>query len=116
MRYIELNPVRAGLVHGPAEFRWSSHAHHVGRAVDPMITDHPVYWGLGNTPFERQAAYRHLFEHAPPDDEVALIRRSTHGGWLLGAAEAMARLAPGRPLLARKAGRPRLPGPDSVPE
>jgi putative transposase len=115
MRYIELNPVRAGLVHGPAEFRWSSHGHHVGRVVDPLINDHPVYWALGNTPFERQAAYRHLFEHEPPDEELATIRRSTHGGWLLGAVDAVARVTPSRRPVARKAGRPRLPSPDSVP-
>jgi len=115
MRYIELNPVRAGRVNGPAEFRWSSHAHHVGRAVDPMITDHPVYWALGNTPFERQAAYRLLFEQGPPDDELAMIRRSTHGGWLLGTADAAARLTSARRPLARRAGRPRRRSPDSVP-
>jgi putative transposase len=115
MRYIELNPVRAGLAHGPAEFRWSSHAHHVGRAVDPLVNDHPVYWALGNTPFERQAAYRHLFEHEPPDDELAAIRRATHGGWLLGTPEMAARLASNRRPLARRAGRPRLSKQHSVP-
>jgi putative transposase len=87
----------------------------VGRAVDPLISDHPVYWALGNTPFERQAAYRHLFEHEPSDDELATIRRSTHGGWLLGAADAVARATPSRRPVARKAGRPRLPNLDSVP-
>ena len=107
MRYIELNPVRAGFVHDPSEFTWSSHAHHVGRAIDPLINDHPVYWALGNTPFERQAAYRHLFDHGPSEDELAAIRRSTQGGWLLGAADAVDRLAPSRRLVALKAGRPR---------
>jgi len=107
MRYIELNPVRAGLASQPAEFRWSSHRHHIGRAVDPLITDHPVYWGLGNTPFERQASYLRLFEHGPSEAELAAIRRSTHGGWLLGTADAAARLAPTRRATARKAGRPR---------
>ena len=119
MRYIELNPVRAGFVHGPAEFRWSSHAHHVGRAVDPVINDHPIYWSLGNTPFERQAAYRRLFEHEPSGDELATIRRSTHGGWLLGVADAVARVTSSRRPVARKAGRPRpassSPAPASRP-
>lgn len=108
MRYIELNPVRAGLVHAPAEFRWSSHAHHVGRSVDPLISDHPVYWALGNTPFDRQDAYRHLFEHDPSDEELSVIRRSTHGGWLLGSPDGAARLTPSRRPVALKAGRPRL--------
>jgi putative transposase len=110
MRYVEMNPVRAGLVQEPGEFRWSSHAHHVGRAVDALINDHPVYWALGNTPFERQAAYGQLFDHGPSDEELANIRRSTHGGWLLGSAEAVVRLTPpSRRPVARKAGRPRRP-------
>ncbi|MGZ8274111.1 MAG: transposase [Burkholderiaceae bacterium] len=109
MRYVELNPVRAGFAAQPGEFVWSSHRHHVGRAVDPLITDHPVYWALGNTPFERQAAYLHLFEQSPSEAELAAIRRSTHGGWLLGSVETVLRLAPGRRPLASKAGRPRLP-------
>jgi putative transposase len=115
MRYIELNPVRAALVSDPAEFRWSSHRHHTGRAVDALITDHPVYWGLGNTPFERQAAYLQLFEQGSPEAELDAIRRSTHGGWLLGASETVAPLQPGRRLQARRAGRPRLTKADSVP-
>jgi len=108
MRYVELNPVRAALVGQPADFRWSSHRYHVGRAVDPLITDHPVYWALGNTPFERQAAYLQLFEQGSPEPELAAIRRSTHGGWLLGSADAVVNVHPGRRTSACKAGRPRL--------
>lgn len=113
MRYIELNPVRASLVQEPAEFAWSSHRHHVGLEVDSLITDHAVYWALGNTPFERQAAYLGLFEHGAPEPEVTAIRRATHGGWLLGSIDATARARPNRRPLARKAGRPRKA--DSVP-
>jgi putative transposase len=114
MRYIELNPVRAGLVGQPAEFRWSSHRHHVGRTLDPLVSDHVLYWALGNTPFERQAAYARLFEHGAGTHELDAIRRSTHGGWLLGAATAAADLPTSRRPVPRKAGRPRRPS-DSVP-
>jgi putative transposase len=107
MRYIELNPVRAALAEQPAAFRWSSHGHHVGRGVDPLITDHAVYWALGNTPFDRQAAYRQLFEHGPADAELAAIRRATHGGWLLGSSTAAPRHAVSRRPEIRRAGRPR---------
>lgn len=113
MRYVELNPVRAGLVDEPALFRWSSHAHHVGLRVDPVVTEHTVYWALGNTPFERQVAYRRLFEHAStqPDDEVSAIRYATNRGWALGDdgfARELSQLASRRanPL---KVGRPRKP-------
>jgi len=107
MRYVELNPVRAGLVVEPADFRWSSHRHHVGRAVDQWITGHPIYWALGNTPFERQAAYLELFAHPPASAELAAIRRSAQGGWLLGSADAIAHASPARPSAPRRPGRPR---------
>lgn len=117
MRYVELNPVRAGLAATPSAFAWSSHRHHIGSRVDPLITDHAVYWALGNTPFDRQAAYRHLFEQGPTEAELAAIRRSTHGGWLLGAVDAAARSRLPRRTEVRKPGRPRLAKPktDSVP-
>jgi putative transposase len=109
MRYIEMNPVRSGLVDDPAAYRWSSHRHQLGQAVDPLITEHAVYWALGNTPFERQLAYRGLFEQGPPEGETEAIREATHRGWVLGerafldeiAAKAGRRAKPLRP------GRPR---------
>lgn len=107
MRYIELNPVRAHLAPGPGEFRWSSYRHHVGRAVDPLITDHPAYWALGNTPFERQASYRALFDQPAPAAELADIRRCTQGGWALGPVTAFPPASSTRPVTPRKPGRPR---------
>jgi putative transposase len=83
MRYIELNPVRAGLATEPAEYRWSSHPHHIGHSVDPRITDHALFWALGNTPFERQSAYQQLFESTLSEQELANIRRYTNRGWAL---------------------------------
>jgi putative transposase len=113
MRYVELNPVRAGLVEEPALFRWSSHAHHVGLRVDPVVTEHAVYWALGNTPFERQVAYRRLFEHGntQPHEEVAAIRYATNRGWALGDdrfARELSQLARRR-ANPMKVGRPRKP-------
>jgi putative transposase len=90
MRYIELNPVRAGLSATPAEYRWSSNAHHLGRAVDPLITDHALFWALGNTPFERQSAYLQLFELAVPDDQLSELRRATNRGWALTTVDGSA--------------------------
>jgi putative transposase len=109
MRYIELNPVRAGLVDEPAAYRWSSYMHQVGLHVDPLISEHAIYWALGNTPFERQLAYRRLFEQGTPGEDVEAIRKATHRGWVLGeggfaeeiAAKAGRRAKPVRP------GRPR---------
>ena len=84
MRYIEMNPVRAGLVATPASFRWSSHRHHAGLQRDPLIDEHPVYWSLGNTPFEREQAFKRLFDD-PPAAETLTIREAIRGSWALGA-------------------------------
>jgi putative transposase len=116
MRYIELNPVRAGIVQRPEQFPWSSYRHHAGISADPAITDHALYWSLGNTPFERQAGYMRLFEQEAGVAELDRIRAATHGGWVLGergfAAEIAKRTGrrPGR----RRAGRPKTLG-DSDP-
>jgi putative transposase len=58
MRYIELNPVRAGLVKSAADFRWSSYRANVLGREDALVTPHPCYYALGRTPQARRAAYR----------------------------------------------------------
>lgn len=108
-RYIEMNPVRAGLVADPAEYRWSSFAHHVGLRPEPLIREHPLVWSLGNTPYERQAAYRRLFDLPFEANETETIRTAIHGGWAIGdrkfaaaiEGQAQRRAAPSKP------GRPR---------
>lgn len=92
MRYIELNPVRASLVAAPEHYSWSSYRHHTGLATDALISDHALYWQLGNTPFDRQAEYRRLFEQDATAGEIDLIRQSTHGGWALGTRDFAVRL------------------------
>jgi putative transposase len=79
-RYIESNPVRAGRVDAAADWPWSSHRHHVGLALDPLVRTHPTVWALGNTPFDRESAYRRLFDEggAGPEDEW-LLRRLVSG-------------------------------------
>lgn len=105
MRYIELNPVRAGLSGAPAEYRWSSNAHHVGRAVDPLVTDHALFWALGNTPFERQSAYQLLFEIPLASSDVEKLRQATNRGWALATTDDPA--TPSDPSSRYSAPRPR---------
>jgi putative transposase len=80
-RYIELNPVRAGLVAHPENYFWSSCRHHFGLAADALITDHPLYWSLGNTPYDRQANYKHFCAESVLTAENVEITRNTDAGW-----------------------------------
>ncbi|CAL63192.1 Conserved hypothetical protein [Herminiimonas arsenicoxydans] len=84
--YIELNPVRCELAHA-ADYPWSSYAHHIGINSDPIISDHPLYWSLGNTPFEREAAYRALVEQGVKEDDVRMLTEATLKGWALGSEQ-----------------------------
>jgi putative transposase len=114
LMHIELQPVHASLAPTPAQWPWSSAAHHVGARRDPLVADHPMYWALGNTPFEREARYRaRLDEGISPADALTLTQ-ATLKGWVLGSAQFVATLgeATDRPLQPRRRGRPRkLPQP-----
>lgn len=84
-RYIEFAPVRAGLAASPGDYAWSSYAHHAGQKSDPAVTDHALYWALGNTPFQREAAYIALAEQALAAEEIATLERAVLKGWPLGS-------------------------------
>jgi putative transposase len=93
--------------------RRSSYPHHVGLAIDPLITDHAQYWSLGNTPFERQRVYRELSEQAMAPAAVAAALDATRKGWIFGGApfrERCARLA-NRRITPLKRGRPKAAPP-----
>ena len=88
MRYIELNPVRAGMVAHPRDYPWSSYAHNAGggsgNTVD-WLAPQREYQRLGRTVQARQEAYRQLFRAAVSKDDLKFIRDSTHKGWALGS-------------------------------
>jgi putative transposase len=79
-RYIESNPVRAGIVEGVADWPWSSHRHHIGLSVDPIVRSHPTIFALGNTPFERESAYRKLFDESVLQSDQDWLRRRLING------------------------------------
>ncbi len=115
-RYIELNPVRAGMTNNPGDFRWSSYAHHVGAHSDPLITDHALYWALGNTPFAREAAYVELTRQALSSDQITALSEATLKGWALGSDQFKSHLErqTERRVRPAKRGRPRkVSGSDS---
>jgi putative transposase len=92
MVYIDLNPVRAGLVSDPADYPWSSHLHYVGRRSDRLITPHPLYWELGNTPFARDAAYAELVRSGIGSEQQRALTEATFRGWALGEVDYVADL------------------------
>lgn len=105
---IETLPARLGLVGRDAEFRWSSAAHHLGLRRDPAIVEHERFWALGNTPFDREAAWRALLEQAPSEAQASILLASVRKGWAVGSAAFLARIGEqtNRPLRPRPRGRP----------
>lgn len=83
-RYIELNPVRAGLVEHPSQYRWSSYCTNALGQPDPLVTAHARYRDLGTEPATQQAAYRLLFRDQIDDSTLSYIRNATNKGWALG--------------------------------
>ncbi len=84
MRYIEMNPVRAGMVRHCAMYRWSSYAANAQGIDNAIIQPHQLYVGLGKTPEARQVAYQALFATSIQSDELELISASLHSGTPLG--------------------------------
>ena len=83
-RYIELNPVRAGMVAIPEDYTWSSYkANGFGKQME-LWTPHRVYLKLGATIRERAAAYRELFTGHVDERLVSQIRKATNRGMVLG--------------------------------
>lgn len=107
-RYVELNPVRAQLVSNPLDYPWSSYAHHAGARVDPLVTDHLLYWSLGNTPFQREAAYMDLVQQGLSSEELDTINKAVLKGQPLGSHNFKADLErkTQRQVLPAKLGRP----------
>lgn len=73
-RYIELNPVRAGMVDDPAQYRWSSYRANALGASDLLLSPHPLYLALGADDPQRRAAYRGLFRNALEDRPLEDLR------------------------------------------
>ena len=108
-RYIELNPVRAGMVRHPRDYRWSSfHVNGDGKQ-DTLIMPHEQYLGLARSTEARRENYRALFKAHLDPEVVTQIRMATNGNVVLGNKrfeEQIAKMLKRRVTLG-KAGRPR---------
>ena len=109
IRYIELNPVRAALVAAPEEYRWSSVHAHLGKAHDPLLTQHSLYLALGAEPVQRQAAYAQWLRAGTSDEELVAVRQYIAQERALGDSrfQAMVEKALNRPATCRARGRPK---------
>jgi len=107
-RYIELNPVRAGMVEHPAEYRWSSYRGNAQGEPDVLLKPHSLYLALGKDAASRVAVYRELFRYELESALVDEIRRATNGNYALGNAAfaTQVSMALGRRAVPGKPGRP----------
>jgi putative transposase len=74
MRYVELNPVRAGLVIRPEDYRWSSYRSHGLGEHDNLTVPHQMYLTLGNSAVVRQQCWRAICHEALPEEQLAEMR------------------------------------------
>ena len=102
MLFVDL---QAGEAHRP----WCSLDHHLGRRHDPLVSDSSAWWALGNTPFEREAAYQRWVQDGLAPERAAALADAAHKGWAVGDAVFLAALAQqaDRPVQPRPRGRPR---------
>lgn len=108
--YIELNPLRAGMVQDPAEYSWSGYqCNGLGRTSD-LVTPHPLYLALGKAPIERQQNYRSLLRNIMTEKQIIKIRDASNKGQALGNDNFIADVEAltGKRLSAAKMGRPPL--------
>lgn len=109
-RYIDLNPVRAGLAATPAAYAWSSARCHLGLVLDPLLTSHPAWLALADDADERWARYACFLAEAVETSELDAIRRHLAQQRALGGRRFQAMVAQtlGREVRCRPPGRPRM--------
>src|SRR5262249_3846235 len=110
-RYIELNPLRAGMVAHPEAYPWSSFLCNGLGVDDPLVRPHTNYLSLGATSEERLAAYRSLVMEVCNEDEVDQTRRHLQQQHALGSARFRFAI---EAQLARRAGPAKIGRPEKA--
>jgi putative transposase len=105
-RYIELNPVRAGMVRQPSGFQWSSYRCNGMGRTDPLVTPHPGYLALGPDREERARAYRAIVAQGCDVAEAEHIRTMTSRNRAFGGEQFRRELEAkhGRPMTVMRRG------------
>jgi putative transposase len=91
-RYIDLNPVRAGIVAGPESYEWSSYGRLAHGMNDMLVTPHPSYLALGSTDQTRELVYRDACLLGTPQSAICTIRDALRGGGVAGSEQFHERL------------------------
>ncbi len=112
MQLIDASAVQGDAAGSLQPSRWSSAAHRLGLKRDALVSDPPEFWRLGNTPFEREAAYRELLLQGVDDNASEALERAAVAGRAWGSAAFLARLSEstGRITQPRPRGRPAKAG------
>ncbi|MDX1668124.1 MAG: hypothetical protein R3194_01790 [Limnobacter sp.] len=109
--FVEFQVTYAGLNVSPGLYPWSSHRVHTGLSHEPWLSDLPSYWQLGNTPFEREAAYVRFAEQGLPHKDRLELTECLQKGWLWAEGFFADSVEP----LANRAVRPRSRGRKKLP-
>lgn len=91
-RYIELNPVRAGMVKSPADYRWSSYGANGLGQHDALVSPHALYQQMAMTTSERLSLYREMVSSGISDDDIAAIRQYAQRQRALGSCRFQAHI------------------------
>ncbi len=86
-RYIEMNPVRAGMTDSPEGYRWSSFHHNALGHPNNLVVPHEAYRALGEGKEEQRRAYGALFDHELKEREMTAIREGTEKGEVIGSKQ-----------------------------
>jgi putative transposase len=92
-RYIELNPVRAGMVASPCAYRWSSYNGNAGTVQNKLLAAHAEYLALAVDDASRHCAYQGLFAEGDDPAFLTVVREATNGGFPLLGNELKSQLA-----------------------
>jgi putative transposase len=108
-RYIDLNPVRAGVVHAPEDYAWSSYRARCGIATCEWLDLDPAIQALAETDSRRRARYREIAGDPIDDEDLSMIRGASTRNQLTGSTDFIEMVAStaGIHVPARSRGRPR---------
>lgn len=108
-RYIELNPVRAGVVSAPGEYPYSSYSHHALGKDDSLLSPHANYLELHTDPAIRLQAYRALFSDVLSEELLTRLRKNTNACTIIGNDRFIEQIAVmlGRAVPTARRGRPK---------